>query len=102
MFTLQINGIQDLQNNLEAITENLSEQVKEAIANTANAIADNAKKNASGKIADSITTTIADDGMSATVSTDSPDAVSTEYGAKPFFNPAYEEQADKLKTVLNN
>jgi HK97 gp10 family phage protein len=136
MFSIQLTGIEGLQDSLAVITDSLSEEVKAAVANTANAVAENAKSNCSGKLADSITTTIADDGMSASISADSPYAAFVEYGAsipeiqtenakvlhwvedgkdvfarsasaheipaKPFLNPAFEEQSAQLKDTLKD
>ncbi|HTA82268.1 MAG TPA: HK97-gp10 family putative phage morphogenesis protein [Bacteroidia bacterium] len=136
MFSIQLNGIDALQDNLAVITESLSEEVKTAVVDAVNAMAENAKSKAPGKLADSITTTIADDGMSASIIADSPYAVFVEYGvsipeihaekakvlhwvkdgkdvfsrsaraheipAKPFLNPAFEEQSAQLKDTLKD
>lgn len=81
MFTIQLNGIKELRELYASAAEQLAEEVQKAISGTANAIADAAKQNCSGKLADSITATISDDGMSATVTSASPYAAMVEYGA---------------------
>ncbi|MGP8215799.1 MAG: HK97 gp10 family phage protein [Bacteroidia bacterium] len=79
---IQIKGIEELQDALTKATKSLTEEVKSAVAGTANAITESARQNCSGKLADSITVVISDDGMSATVSTNEPYAAFVEYGAE--------------------
>jgi len=93
-FSIQLNGIKELQNIYAAAAEQLGEEVKAAVTDTANKIAEAAKKNCTGKLAGSITTNVADDGMSATISTDSPYAAFVEYGAS-----VPEIHADKARVL---
>ena len=102
---MTITGIDTLKDILTEYAEKVSEGVKDAIAKTATDMADSAKKNTSGDIADSVNVQIASDGMSAVISADSPDAVTSEYGIKtpgsktqpkPFLNPAFEENRQAL------
>jgi phage gpG-like protein len=119
MFSLKIEGVDDLLNKYQQATDALAEQVKVAVRETAETMADNARQNCTGKLKDSITVDIADDGMSAVISADHSDAVSTEYGtkspkihakpakgheapAKPFMNPAFEENAQRLLDTLSD
>lgn len=106
MFSLNITGIKDLQDAFAKVTDDLTKNAKTSVTNTANAIAESAKQNCTGKLADSITTDIANDGMSATVSTNDPNAAPTEYGTaehapKPFLNPAAEANMQTLLGSLS-
>jgi hypothetical protein len=136
MFSLKIEGVDDLLNKYQQATDALAEQVKVAVAETAETIADNARQNCRGKLKDSIAVNIADDRMSAVISADHPDAAFIEYGVRipeihtkdaktlhwkedgkdvfaksakghemaprPFMNPAFEENAQKLLDTLSD
>jgi len=75
----------------------MAEQTKAAVANTANAIAAEAKQNCMGKLADSILTEITNDGLCAKVTANDPDAVFVEYGAT--IPAIYAEKAKALHWV---
>ena len=104
MFTLQINGLDELQDAFAQASDDLAEQVQRAVADTAQSIVDEAKQNCpvkTGELRDSIVAEISDDGMSATITADAPYAAYVEYGphGKPFLNPAFEDQSQELLTM---
>ena len=118
MIALQLKGLDGLLNRYQEASDAMAEQVKAAVAETAQAIADGAKQNCNGMLKESIAVNVADDGMSAVISANNSDAVFVEYGAKtheahekpgqgnepvprPFMNPAFEENAPKLLDRLN-
>jgi HK97 gp10 family phage protein len=106
MFSIQITGLDKLQDVFAQASDNLAQQVQQAIADTVQHIAEAAKQNCpvkTGKLRDSIAAEISDDGMSATITADVPYAAYVEYGpdGKPFLNPAYEECAPQLIDTLN-
>jgi len=80
MISLNVNGFDKLTDALTQYADNVSEGVKDALAKSVNDIADAAKANTSGVVSDSISTEIADDGFSATITANSPQAVNAEYG----------------------
>ncbi|HTB05346.1 MAG TPA: HK97-gp10 family putative phage morphogenesis protein [Bacteroidia bacterium] len=107
MFTIQINGIDKLQDTFAQASDDLVEQVQEAIADTSQQLVELAKENCpvkTGKLRDSIAAEISDDGMSATITADVSYAPYVEYGphAKPFLNPAFEEISPQLVSVLSD
>lgn len=106
MFSIQITGIDKLQNAFGQASDKIAEQVQEAIANTSQQIVDAAKQNCpvkTGHLRDSISAEISDDGMSAIITADVPYAAYVEYGphAKPFLNPAFEELVPQFIDTLN-
>lgn len=105
MISLQIKGIDKLKDVYANAPDELAEEVKDAVAAAAKAIADKAKQNTKGKLQQSVTAEISDDGMSATISANEPYAVYVEYGtekmkAEPFMNPAFEEHAPQFINAL--
>jgi phage gpG-like protein len=94
MISVKLNGVEDLQNAFKEAASSLAEQAKATVANVANAIAEEAKQNCKGKLADSIAVHLNDDGMGATISTTEPYAALVEYGAAiPAIHP------DKAKVL---
>ena len=107
MFTIQINGIDKLQDAFAQASDDLVEQVQEAIAEASQQIVELAKDNCpvkTGRLRDSIAAEISDDGMSSTITADVPYAPYIEYGphAKPFLNPAFEEISPQFISMLND
>lgn len=108
MFTLQINGLDELKDAFAQASDDLAEQVQQAIADVAQKIVDTAKQNCpvkTGRLRDSIAAEISDDGMSATITADVPYAAYVEYGphGKPFLNPAFEQEKQSFsQLVINN
>jgi|SRR6185312_916542 len=80
MFSLNVSGFEQLTDALTKYQQTVSEGVKDALAKSVNDMADAAKANTSGALSDAISTEIADDGLSATITANSPDAVNAEYG----------------------
>ncbi len=67
-------------NTLAQYADSVAAGTVDAIAKSAEDIADAAKGNTSGSLADSITTDVADDGLSATITANSEYAAYVEYG----------------------
>jgi len=79
---IELKGTEEFKDALAVYADKVSSDVKDAIAESANAIAEAAKKNTSGELSDSISAEVADDGLSAVITADSPHAVFVEYGVK--------------------
>lgn len=112
----------DFKSKIEEYKEKVQASMVKAVADTARAIAENAQKNTTNELAGAISVENGDNGLSAVISSNSPNAVLTEYGiakhdvknhkpkhlhqqggvkghqevdknlSKPFLNPAFEEQ----------
>lgn len=80
MFSINTTGFDKLQDALAKYAESVTANVKDIVAKSANDIAEAAKANTSDEISDSITTEISGDGLSATITANSPLAATTEYG----------------------
>jgi HK97 gp10 family phage protein len=79
---IELKGVEDFKASLAKYTQAVSNGIKDVVAATANSIADDAKSNTSGELADSINAEIADDGLSATITTNSEYAAYVEYGVQ--------------------
>jgi HK97 gp10 family phage protein len=107
MFTIQINGIDKLQDAFAQTSDDMAKQVQEAIAEASQQMVELAKDNCSvktGRLRDSIAAEISDDGMSVTITANVPYAPYVEYGphAKPFLNPAFEEVSPQFISMFND
>lgn len=69
-------------NALSQYADKLQAGLKGALAEAANEIAETAKSNAHGSVADSVKVELANDGLSAVISADSPYALFCEYGVQ--------------------
>lgn len=104
MISIELTGINDVQDACKSAALQMVAKSQSAVATIANAIAEQAKQNAKGELADSITVKMDSDGMGATISANDPSAIATEYGADknagPFLNQAFEANRQSFINAL--
>jgi len=99
MFSINTTGFDKLQDALAKYSQSVTENVKDIIAKSANEIAEAAKANTTDEIGNSITTETSGDGLSATITANSAQAVATEYSIETEKPPHPLQRRGTGKTV---
>ncbi len=108
MVTLKITNQAAFDRSLEALKKKIIEGVAQTLAESAEALAENAKARApfkTGELRESISVEASEDGLLLEVIADAPHAPLVEFGtrklpAQPFMVPAAEEEFPKIREAL--
>lgn len=109
MFVMEVRGVQDVVNRLSEMNIFVQAETKIVLKEAGMKIQADAKRNAlvdTGRLKNSITTEIWNNGFTVTVGTNVEYAPHVEYGTykwggKPFLRPAYKDNTEQIQRELN-